>query len=73
MANTKNPTKVSDYEALIEEIKKAKESNTIKVERLEKIWRDMGRAAWSTTHAELAREVRGKAYDMAQHFGGFSV
>lgn len=71
MPNTKNPTKVSDYEALIEEIKNGKQSNKIKVQRLEKVWRDMGNAAWSTTHRELAREVRGKAWDTAQEFGGF--
>lgn len=71
MANTKNPTKVSDYEALIEEIKAENQSNKIKARRLQKVWQDMGKAAWSDTHKELAREVRGKAFDAARAFGGF--
>lgn len=66
MANTKNPTKVSDYEALIEEIKSSKQSDKIKVQRLQKVWRDMGAAAWSATHEAAAREVRYQAHETAQ-------
>lgn len=73
MANTKNPTKTSDYEALIEEIKNDNQPNKVKVQRLEKVWRDMGKAAWSDTHKEIAWEVRRRAYDVAQEFGGFAV
>ena len=71
MANTKNPVRVEDYDALISEIENANQPNKVKVARLQKVWNQMRDAAWSTSHEAWAKEVRYKAYDLAQKFGGF--
>jgi hypothetical protein len=62
--------KVKEYDAQITEIENSKKTPVQKAAALDKIWNEMGKAVWATTHETWAKEVRYRAGDLAYRLRG---
>lgn len=62
--------KVQGYDTKITEIENSQKTPTQKAAALDKIWDEMGKAVWATTHKAWAKEVRDRAGDLAYKLRG---